>query len=243
MQDASPLAHQLICRGVDLKVLNRFDYKWLSPEVARTLRRTAVLILEKLSTTTREIVEIGRLLIAVKRTLQRGQFMAWVEAECVFSLRSAENYMRAARFVDERNATVANLPPASLYRVSAKNAPPEAVNEVMALVATGQIIYDAEVTTILESCNRPKREAAKNQAERKDGDIRSKENRGLQADEPTYRGEQEKKEALNANVRIILDRFGLDGAFFLLGIREDIIETLSVLEEEISRSDELKDGA
>jgi hypothetical protein len=243
MHDAPPSAHQLVCRAVDLKVLNRFDYKGLSPEVARTLRKTAVLILEKLSTTTREIVEIGRLLIAVKRTLQRGQFVAWVEAECVFSLRSAQNYMRAARFVDERNATVANLPPASLYRVSAKNAPPEAINEVMALVATGQIIYDAEVTTIFENCSAPKRESATNQVERKDGNILLEQDRGLQADELTYGGERGKKEALNANVRIILDRFGLDGALFLLGIRDDIVETLSVLEQEISRSGEPGDGA
>jgi hypothetical protein len=170
MHDAPPSAHQLVSRAVDLKVLNRFDYKCLSPEVARTLRRTAILILEKLSITTREIVEIGRLLIAVKRTLQRGQFVAWVEAECVFSLRSAQNYMRAARY----------------------------------------------------------------------GDIRSKQNRGLQADESTCGAEQEKKETLNANVRIILDRFGLDGACFLLGIRDDIIETLSMLEKEISGSDELE---
>jgi hypothetical protein len=53
--------------------------------------------------------------------LGHGQFVQWLESECGFSLRSARNYMRASEFAADKNATIARLPPATLYRLSAKN--------------------------------------------------------------------------------------------------------------------------
>src|SRR5271168_1487011 len=127
-----------VCGGgneQDRRVVRRFDYGSVSSEHARTLKRARGDIHLQMSTAAKAIVEIGRQLLIVKALLDRGQFVQWVETECVFSLRSAENYLRVARFVDEKNATVANLPPATLYLISARNAPPEFVSDVLALAA------------------------------------------------------------------------------------------------------------
>lgn len=46
-------------------------------------------------TTDAEIIRAGHALIGAKAIL-RGEFVAWVEAQCEFSVRSAQNYMAAA---------------------------------------------------------------------------------------------------------------------------------------------------
>jgi hypothetical protein len=44
-----------------------------------------------------EILLIGTDLIEVKQRLGHGRFIAWVEAECPFSYRTAHRYMAVAR--------------------------------------------------------------------------------------------------------------------------------------------------
>jgi hypothetical protein len=51
MHDVPPTNRQPVCRAATNGALNGFNYNRAPPEVATSLRRTAVLILEKLSTT------------------------------------------------------------------------------------------------------------------------------------------------------------------------------------------------
>ncbi len=69
------------------------------------------------------ICDIGVQLCGAKLKLGHGQFVQWVESECGFSLRSAQNYMRASEFAADKYATVALLPPATCTALSAKNRP------------------------------------------------------------------------------------------------------------------------
>jgi Protein of unknown function (DUF3102) len=186
-----------------------FDYGSLSPEMAEALREKTDRIRHQVKAAATAIVWIGRDLTAVKQMLEHGQFVRWVDSECGFSIRTAQNYMRAAEFLEGKSASVALLPPATLYRLSAKNAPPEVVNAVMNLAARGEI-SEADVTQIFAEYNNLKRRAA--------------------------RKECEGKECVKANVREILKRFGADGAAYLLEIRKDLLATLSLLEREISNS-------
>ena len=191
----------------DAEVIRGFDYGSLSPEVAEALREKTDRIRHQVKATATAIVWIGRDLTAVKQMLGHGQFVRWVESECGFSARTAQNYMRVAEFLEGKSATVALLPPATLYRLSAKNAPPEVVAAVTERAAAGKI-SEADVAQIFAEYNNRKRAATKERA----------------------------KECVKANVEEILKRFGPDGAAFLLGIRRDLLATLSLLEKEINTS-------
>jgi hypothetical protein len=185
-----------------------FDYGSLSPEIAEAVRDKTDSIRHQLKAAKTAVVWIGRDLTAVKQRLEHGQFVHWVEEECGFSVRTAQNYMRVAEFFDGKSATLALLTPGTLYRLSAKNAPPELVNKVIARAAGGENVPEAEVARMFGEHNNLKRQARRTERETK----------------------------VKANVQEILTRFGPDGATFLLKIRKDFLATLSLLEREISGS-------
>ena len=78
------------------------------------------------------IRELGILLCEAKELLPHGKFEGWARRELGVSLRSAENYMAAARFLEGKTETVAHLPASVIYRIAAPSAPPELVADIVA---------------------------------------------------------------------------------------------------------------
>jgi Protein of unknown function (DUF3102) len=66
-----------------------------------------------------DIIAIGGLLLEAKLQFRHGGFLPWVESEFDFSIRTAQNYMRAHKFAT-KNATVADLQltPSALYALA-----------------------------------------------------------------------------------------------------------------------------
>ncbi len=87
--------------------------------------------------TTAAIIAIGVELASVKTRLEHGTFTLWVEAECGFTMRTAENYIRVATFAADKNEMVSVLPPATLYKIAAESAPSDVVGEVLTSLNTG----------------------------------------------------------------------------------------------------------
>ena len=79
-------------------------------------------------------LEIGRLLLAAKRSLKHGLFMRWVTADVGISPSTAANYMNAAMLVDEF-PKFGILPPSSLYTLA--KAPRPVIEAVAAEVEAG----------------------------------------------------------------------------------------------------------
>src|SRR5260221_4870347 len=104
-----------------------FDYGMFDPVKAQTLRNRAAFIRNLRSSHIAAVVDAGRELIAVKDQLEHGQFSDWLQAECGFSLRTAENYMLASRFIADKNANIAflSLQPTTVYKLAARGTPPE----------------------------------------------------------------------------------------------------------------------
>ena len=123
-------------------------YADLPSDQRKTLKQLAAKIRQHATTTTKAILEIGTSLIEVKGQLSHGAFAEWVAVECGFSMRSAQNYIRAATFVDGKSATVALLAPAAIYRLSAKNASPAIVADVLKRIEAGHVPTDLEVTAL-----------------------------------------------------------------------------------------------
>jgi hypothetical protein len=136
-----------------------FDYAAIPPETATALRAQACRIRTAVKSTTETILQVGEDLIAVKQSIEHGRFRAWIEAECGFSVRTAENYIRAAEFADGKSATVALLQPATVYRLAAKSAPPAVVDEVIRRAENGDVVSDGDVVAALKVAKQEKRTA------------------------------------------------------------------------------------
>jgi hypothetical protein len=212
-----------VVEAIPIEVVHTtFDYESLPTEIAGNLRSCAARIRKQVTDIAHSIIVIGHFLIEAKQVLAYGQFIRWVRAEGGFSVSSAENYMRVCEFTapDDRFATVTILPPAALYLISAKNAPPEVVEAVLARAADGEPVSAAEVKRMVrEFKNR------NCQGSQGNGELSSCER------------EQSKNELVRANARAIVKRFGRDGAVFLLEMQNNILETLSLLGREIGVSD------
>src|SRR5262245_17816765 len=120
-----------------------FDYSRLAPELVADLRQHAARIRERTRITTATIIEIGKELLAAKQHLAHGQFKDWINAECGCTVRTAQNYLRAAKLAEAKGETVSLLPPRIVYQLTAKSTPPELTDPVLNLAATGTVITPA----------------------------------------------------------------------------------------------------
>ncbi len=66
-----------------------------------------------------DIIEIGRDLIAAKKSLRHGRFLAWIDAEFEMTDRSARSFMRIADLYGAKSEMISDLPPTVLYALDA----------------------------------------------------------------------------------------------------------------------------
>jgi hypothetical protein len=212
-----------------------FDYASLAADDAEFLRKWATRIRQGIKSTVEAICDIGVQLCGAKQMLGHGQFIQWVESEFGFSPRSAQNYMRASEFASDKCATVAFLTPAVVYRLAAPTAPPEVVSEVLARAANGERVSHAEVVQMLRAAKERTRLAGRKPKTR-DAAPRPPHGEALSGRGDTYGA------IAKANARVLLDKFGRSGAVLLLGMQENIVETLAVLAQEIDASNGPSEG-
>ncbi len=146
---------------VDVISAEVFNYRSVDDSTAKQLRLQADRIRSAVTRTTASIIEIGVELGAVKKRLEHGAFTRWVEVECGFTIRSAENYIRAAEFADGKNEFVSLLQPTTLYKLSAKSAPPEIVGRVLEQSKSGTPLATPVVDAMLADARHTVRDEAR----------------------------------------------------------------------------------
>jgi hypothetical protein len=97
---------------------------------------------------TKSIIAIGEALRDAKLHLGHGKFGEWVVAECGFTIRSAQNYMRAAELTD-KSEIVSLLNPAAIYRLAKPTTPPDVVARVLVMLETGVIPTETEISGLI----------------------------------------------------------------------------------------------
>ena len=127
----------------------RFDYSPLPATQVDELRAMAKTIRSGTAMMTAAIIDIGRNLLAAKQALAHGRFSPWVEAECGFTLRTAQNYMRVAEFTHGKSETVSLLSPSVIYTMASKKVPLSVVNKVLQLLDSGQVPTECDVLRML----------------------------------------------------------------------------------------------
>jgi hypothetical protein len=120
----------------DVLAVAGFDYSSLTKDIADHARAAAHRIRRQEQKATEAIFEIGRDLLAIKQMLEHGQFIRWVEAECMSAVRTAQNYMRAAQAFDGKYETVSHLAPTTVYALA--SAPAEARDEIVLKLEAGE---------------------------------------------------------------------------------------------------------
>jgi hypothetical protein len=83
------------------------------------------------------MLALGRLLNEAKSLVGHGEWLPWPRRYTALSASSAQNYMKAAAWVDEKIATVGNLSldylsPGAIYALSSGKYGPEIVGQVLA---------------------------------------------------------------------------------------------------------------
>lgn len=203
--------------------VSTFTYASLPAATAEALRQQAERIRARVKATTEAIIDIGRDLLAVKQQLEHGQFSEWVTAECGFTLRTAENYIRAAEFAEGKNEIVSLLAPATVYKLSAKSAPQEIVNDVLDRAKNGLPIIARDVDSKLAKAaleRRTDKLLAKKAARGKPVSslaVARREKRREREEEESRR-ELERQRALAAQ---IIDRFGERDARYLIDVLDN----------------------
>jgi len=114
-----------------------FDYSSLSGSVATFLRSQADRINQ---TSSKSVIQIGKDLIAAKRYLAHGAFVAWVKCEAGLPARTAQAYMHVANWAAHKSPSVTRLPPSVLYVISARSAPEQFVQQLLERVEAGEQI-------------------------------------------------------------------------------------------------------
>jgi hypothetical protein len=212
-----------------------FDYSALEPEIAEALRNQTARIREGLRNTVNNIIEIGRDLLAARGQLEHGHFGKWVEAEFPFTLRTAQNYMNAAR-LEAESETVSLLPEKIVRLIAAKSTPPEIRDQVLASAAAGETIKPKAVEDRLKRARLLRKEENREAQRKQKRSTALKRRRDAQAEK--YRQEFEEAEKKRwADNRVaaldIIARYGEDGAEFLVAV-PNIWAVLDVVKAELA---------
>lgn len=113
-----------------------FPYDSVDAQIADQLRRTTKMVAEEVGRQSRSILRVGKLLLDIKPSLGHGVFKRYVESELPFTLRTAENYMRAAELLAcSKSEIVSLLSPIAMYALAARPVPEDTRARVLAALA------------------------------------------------------------------------------------------------------------
>lgn len=87
------------------------------------LRESAARIRLLRQKATEHAIDIGRELLRIKASLPHGAFVKWVQKECEFKIRTAQDLMKLARAADVDGQPAALLMPSTLRLFMSKNTP------------------------------------------------------------------------------------------------------------------------
>jgi hypothetical protein len=94
---------------VELECDRGFPYDSVDAQIADQLRHTKGLVAQEVRHQSRSILRVGQLLLKIKPSLEHGVFTRYVESELPFTLRTAENYMRAAGLLAGSKTEIVSL--------------------------------------------------------------------------------------------------------------------------------------
>lgn len=127
-----------------------FDYSTLSEAASTQLEKSLATIRKNSRSTVKSAMAIGLALLDAKGHLDHGLFKFWITAQCGFSVRTAERYMRAADFLEDKYDTLSHLQLSTIYRLSAKNLPDPIAEHILAMMVKEGPLPDIQVEALID---------------------------------------------------------------------------------------------
>ena len=121
------------------------------------LRKLAEQVRSHSRSSTKSIIGIGEALRDAKKRLEHGKFREWVEAECRFTIRTAQNYMRAAELTD-KSEIISRLNPGAIYRLAKPSRPPQVVARVLEELEKGAVPSEPEIISFIVAADQTDQE-------------------------------------------------------------------------------------
>ena len=137
-----------------------FLYDGLDPTIVKRLKSLETTIQRNGRSTIKAMQSIGLALLDAKAQLNHGQFKGWVVSQCGICIRTAERYMRAAEFLEDKYDTVSHLQPSTIYKLSAKGMPEPVLEQVLLGLSEQPSLNDHQVNELIEVLLAPRSEPA-----------------------------------------------------------------------------------
>ena len=118
----------------------KFDYAELEAEISQFVRQQTGEIQALVKRTAQDIIEIGQKLNAVKEKLKHGSFTDWIETEFHWSYPTAARFMQVADRFGSQIYQIDKFAPSAMYELAAPSTSKQALEEAIALAASGECI-------------------------------------------------------------------------------------------------------
>ena len=125
-----------------------FDYGSLDEKHRTPTQAHALKIHDIISNTAEGIVEIGKRLQTVKKTIGIRLFNEWLKEEFLWSQATASNYMRTADKFGNLDC-IRNFQPSALTQFVRERVPAKAINEAVELARSGELITKKKAIEIV----------------------------------------------------------------------------------------------
>jgi hypothetical protein len=206
-----------------------FDYSGLPSNAANALLERRAQIQGMVRKTVGMVAAIGTHLIAAKKILGHGRFVDWVETECGFSIRTAQNYIAISR-LSVKYAFVAYLPVGMVLRLARTPGRSELLDR-LASIDPGRRLTDDEFSTLLEKFNKMRQLRPKRPRGRRPARLKP-----IERPSEKYRGHT-KTEYAKLNAEYMSGNWGYLGLLFFkdMVVTDTVAETLPFVEAEIRR--------
>lgn len=107
-----------------------YDYEQLPEAHREQIKRSALTIKPRLKRAAEDIFVIGRELSAIKENFPHGEYGRWLDIEFGLSDRMAQRFVNVYVRLGIKSDKLSVLPPSTLYMLSAKSTPDEAIQEI-----------------------------------------------------------------------------------------------------------------
>ncbi len=201
-------------------IITTFTYSDLPAPISAEVEAATTRIRERLTRQVKDIIETGCDLQEVKDKLQHGQFEAWLNSEFGMAVRTAQRFMRASEWAQDKNDIVSHLTPTTVYMLSAKSTPEGVHEQVVERLERGlpaepeyvrHVVHEAKLREREAKNTKGKREARDAQKRRESRPEKIKNTRECQranarAEKQRKKKEQSERESLAANFSLRSDR-------------------------------------
>ena len=184
------------------EIITPFNYSNLPAPVAAEVEAATTRIKDRLVRQVTDIIETGCDLIEVKSKLDHGQFESWLGLSFNMTVRTAQRFMRAAEWAEDKNDTVSHLAPTTIYLLSAKSTPEGVHEQVVERLKKGlpaepeyvrHVVLEAKLREREAKNSKGKREARDAEKRRESQPEKIKNRRERQRQRDKARAEKQRK--------------------------------------------------